>query len=151
MATLNPLEAEEQRALVSCSELRPWGPFFFHLPNERAVKIEAYKLKRQGVKRGLPDNWLIKARYNEEFNVTRCGLVMELKRRLAVPSEVSLDQWMWLGLCAQAGFLSVVCCGAEQGIQALDEYWRTGAPPQEYKVHPQYEGVWIPSGWKVKK
>ena len=150
-----PLEHEEQAAVVKCAALRPWGEYFFHVPNEREQKTEAIKMQRQGVKRGLPDLWLIYTNGMWAFS----GLVIELKRRNASPSSVKPDQWAWLQRLGKQRFASVVCKGAEEAIQCLDAYYVAAKAnisvdrvlasylPANYHAHPEWSGVWVPKEW----
>ena len=48
------VEGAEQVALVNCSNMRQWGTYFFHVPNERVNKLEAIRGKFQGVCAGVP-------------------------------------------------------------------------------------------------
>ena len=159
-----PLESEEQIALVKCSALREWGAYFFHIPNERWDKMEAIRGKQQGVKRGIPDNWLIMPRLNlteEPAHLDNAGVfvgaIMELKRRNAPPSSVKPEQWDWLTHLADCGFMVFVCRGAEEGIRAFDAYWKGGYQAyQNLGMHITRRygtiegGLAIPSEWKVE-
>ena len=57
-------ETQEQISLIKWSQqpsVRQQYPelkFLFHVPNERADKVEAANLKRMGVKPGIPDMML---------------------------------------------------------------------------------------------
>ena len=153
-----PLESEEQIALVKCSALREWGAYFFHIPNERWDKMEAIRGKQQGVKRGIPDNWLMFPR--PRLNLTEhtgmfAGAIMELKRRNATPSSVKREQWKWLTHLADCGFMVFVCRGAEEGIRAFDTYWHGGYEVyQDLGMHITRKngtmggGLVIPNEWK---
>ena len=68
-------ERMEQEALVQWVELQPWSDYFAHWPNERQNRTEAWSLARQGVRKGMPDNWLFLPRRGHP------GAVSELKRR----------------------------------------------------------------------
>ena len=143
-----PLEAEEQVALVNCANMRQWGTYFFHVPNERVDKLEAIRGKQQGVRAGVPDNWLILRR--EFWDTKYSGLVIELKRRDATKSALKLEQEDWLGKVAGQGFLSFVCCGAEEAIKVLDAYWMHRLETVLNVTHATSQDrpyVWVPKEW----
>lgn len=143
-----PLEAEEQVALVNCSNMRQWGTYFFHVPNERVNKLEAIRGKQQGVRAGVPDNWLILRR--EYADTKYSGLVIELKRRNATKSALKLEQQIWLAKVGGQGFLSMVCAGAEQAILALDAYWMHRLETVlgvSHVLDPAFKHMWVPKEW----
>ena len=113
-----PTEAEEQRALWQWVQLQPWAALWFHLPNERQQKREAWALAKQGVRSGLPDNWLIMRSPCGKH----CGAVSELKRRNAPPSAVSTAQREWLYYLERAGFLVGVHRGWEEARDFFQAY-----------------------------
>lgn len=77
-------------------------------------KATAARLKRTGVKAGVPDMFLPVARngYN--------GLFIELKRRKG--GRVSPEQKAWLKALNEQGYRAVVCKGADEAIDELKGY-----------------------------
>ena len=80
MATMT--EQQEQITLIkwtqqpSVRQLYPELKFLFHVPNERADKIQTATLKKMGVKPGVPD--LILPLPSGNYH----GLFIEMKKRL---------------------------------------------------------------------
>ena len=86
----------------------------FHIPNGGyRNEIEAANLKRQGVKRGVPDLFLPVAR--KGFH----GLFIELKTK---NGKVSEWQKQWLADRTEQGYQAVVCYGADEARKALEGY-----------------------------
>ena len=111
-------EVEEQIALFQwvaatetrCSELR----LLFHVPNERkCTPAQGAKLKRMGVKSGVPDLCLPVARKGYH------GLWIELKSQ---KGRVSDRQKEWIESLKQEGYLATVCYGAREAIEVLGKY-----------------------------
>lgn len=111
-------EAREQSALIEWTgymlgrlpELR----LLFHVPNGGyRNEIEAAHLKRQGVKRGVPDLCLPVARKGYH------GLFIEMKTR---NGRVSEWQEQWLKDLNAQGYLAAVCRGADEARKLLEEY-----------------------------
>ena len=87
---------------------------WFHVPNggHRNV-IVGKKLKAQGVKRGVPDNFIIRPTKEAP------GVVVELKRIRG--GVVSDDQKKWLGTLSDFGWICRVCCGSNEAIRFVRE------------------------------
>lgn len=114
-----PKEAEEQEALFQWAAYQlgtmPELEIMHHIPNGGSRnKIEAARLKAQGVKSGVPDISLPVAR--KGFH----GLYIELKRQKG--GVVSESQSKWLGALMEQGYMVAVCYGAEQAIKVIKEY-----------------------------
>lgn len=87
----------------------------FHIPNGgKRGKREAEKLKRMGVKPGVPDLCLPVARGG--FH----GLYVEMKRLEG--GRVSTEQKAWLAALHEAGHCVALCEGHEQAIAVLRDY-----------------------------
>lgn len=117
---LNPTEAQEQEWLfqwaTAMSVVRwPELKLMFHVPNGGSRnRIEAARLKAQGVKPGVPDIFLPVARKG------RHGLFIELKRK--VGGQVSPEQNKMLGELNRQGFMAVVCKGWNAAADAIEDY-----------------------------
>lgn len=114
-----PKEGEEQEALFQWAAYQlgtmPELELMHHIPNGGSRnKIEAARLKAQGVKSGVPDIFLPVAR--KGFH----GLYIELKRKKS--GVVSESQSKWLGALMEQGYMTAVCYGAEQAINVIKEY-----------------------------
>ena len=113
-----PSEEQEQEAVFEWVVLMrnqyPELDLLYHCPNgaDRHPAVAA-KLKRQGVKAGVPDLFLPVARGG--FH----GLYIELKRRKG--GRVSEEQASWLKALEGQMYRAVVCHGAEE---ACDEIYR---------------------------
>jgi len=89
----------------------------FHIPNGGSRhKVEARKLKEQGVKAGVPDVCLPVARGGYH------GLYVELKRIKG--GKVSSDQQDWIKALAAEGYMAVVCRGWNEAAEAILKYLR---------------------------
>lgn len=117
---LNPTEAQEQEWLFQWAQamkvLRwPELELMFHVPNGGSRnRIEAARLKAQGVKPGVPDIFLPVARKG------RHGLFIELKRK--VGGQVSPEQNKMLGELNRQGFMAVVCKGWNAAADVIEDY-----------------------------
>lgn len=112
-----PTEREEQEALATwldASALR-----WCHVPNERASRAEAGKLKRQGVKAGVPDV-LVFSRVPGRPEVR--GVAIELKRRRG--GTVRETQREWIEGLRQSGWVAEVCRGSGDAIALLRRLFR---------------------------
>jgi hypothetical protein len=111
-------EDAHQIALMSWMQLalkmRPQLAMAFHVPNGGSRnKIEAAKLKRMGVKRGVPDVVLMVARGG--FH----GMCIELK---SLTGRTSPEQKDWIERLTAEGYLALVCKGWIQAKSALENY-----------------------------
>lgn len=92
----------------------PMLEYIFHVPNERKCSIQqGARLKKAGVKRGVPDICLPYP--NKGFN----GLWIEMK---AVDGRVSDQQKAYIKFLNDVGYMAVVCYGSEDAIRTIKEY-----------------------------
>ena len=114
-----PLEDAEQRIIFQWAAMetaaRPELGLLYAIPNggKRAIKT-AVALKKQGVKRGVPDMCLPVARNGYH------GLYIELKRQKG--GTVSETQKSWITALTEQGYKAVVCRGADEAIGTIKEY-----------------------------
>ena len=92
-----PLEESEQAVLALWLDSRRYGDeplLWFHCANEgkRSPRYGA-KLKRIGLKRGVPDNWILDPPPNRPGAI---GCVFELKRSGREYRKPSTEQQRWL-------------------------------------------------------
>lgn len=83
----------------------------FHVPNGGSRNLnEARNLKRQGVKKGVPDIFvdIPRGKYH--------GLRIELKRTEKSKSKISEEQKQVLELYTKMGYYACVCYGSEEAI-----------------------------------
>lgn len=114
-----PPESTEQtwlfRWAYMMSNSHPDLKLMYHVPNGGSRnKIEAAKLKAQGVKSGVPDICLPvpKNGYN--------GLYIELKRRKG--GTVSKEQREWIVALNKQGYLAEVCKGFDEAVEVIERY-----------------------------
>ncbi len=105
-------EADEQAAVVE------WCGYncipCFHIPNGGARDARTgYQLKRQGVKRGVPDLCIPVPVGGYH------GLWVEMKTK---NGRTTPEQDGWLGLLNHNGYLAIVCHGAGEAINSIDDY-----------------------------
>lgn len=114
-----PYEAQEQSTLFQWARLMegryPELALMFAIPNGGSRhKLEAVNLKRQGVKKGVPDIFLPAVRGNWH------GLFIELKRRKG--GVVSVEQKAWGKDLAREGYVVATCPGADAAINIIQGY-----------------------------
>lgn len=111
-------EASEQITLIQWCDINrckyPELGLIFHIPNGgKRNKLEAIKLKKEGVKAGVPDLFLPVARrgYN--------GLFIELKYGR---NKATAKQREWIIALNKQGYHAVVCNGFEEAKTIIEEY-----------------------------
>lgn len=105
-------EYEEQVAVIEYCELL--GIPVYHIPNEGKRSVYyAQKLKRSGLRAGVPDLCIPVARGG--FH----GLYIEMK---AKGGKVTPKQREWIGLLRAQGMAVYVCYGAENARRLVDAY-----------------------------
>ena len=114
-----PTEEQEQAAIFEWAELmKPQLPelaLLFHVPNGGLrSKPEAVRMKKTGVKPGVPDLCLPVPRGESH------GLFIELKRRHG--GKVSPDQKAWIEALTDQGYYAEVCRGAEEACDLIIAY-----------------------------
>lgn len=120
MTLLAPSEHDEQSALISWADwqcqrkYRELSTHLFAVPNGARTSMSvAKRLKREGMRSGVPDLFLAVARGGYH------GLFLEMKSRKGV---VSKEQKTWIGRLAAAGYFVVVCRGFEEARAQLIKY-----------------------------
>lgn len=117
-----PNEYEEQVKLAEYLDMK--GYCWCHVPNGgNRNPITGAKLKRQGVKPGVPDvlifDSLVKRFYNGAYRAK--GVAIELKKTNGVPSDVRNSQQNWLDDLEERCWLTKVAFGADDAIDFLEE------------------------------
>jgi hypothetical protein len=89
-----PAPSEDVEQCLCAQYLDARGLLWFHVPNggQRNPAV-GKKLKAHGVKRGVPDIWIVDPPPGK-FGLV--GAVIELKRADGVPSDVTPEQREWL-------------------------------------------------------
>lgn len=111
-------EDEEQQKVIQWAELMsnayPDLQMLYHVPNGGSRnRAEAGKLKRMGVRAGVPDLVLPVPRNGY------AGLYIELKVGENRPSK---NQKNWLEKLALHGYKALVCYGGNEAIAILEQY-----------------------------
>lgn len=99
----------------------------------RRNKMEAARLKKQGVRAGYPD---IIVDSPSPFYV---GLRIELKRPIVTGEAkpvVSPEQKNWLTRLQRAGYVCCVCYGVDQAIAATQAYMAGSPVPHQWEQKP---------------
>ena len=114
-----PSEHDEQSALIDWTILMqakwPELKLFFHIPNEgKRSPAAALRLLSEGMKRGVPDNFLPVPRGGYH------GLWIELKR--TKNSSTTKEQKQWVEDLNAQGYMAVVCKGWEAASKVIEEY-----------------------------
>ena len=115
-------EGYEQAALFEWAEYQAAVmqelQLLYHIPNGGLrSKSEAARMKRQGVKAGVPDLLLPVARGGWH------GLYIEMK---AEGGRASTEQKKWIAALQEQGYRAEICVGWEAAAKLLTEYLRTG-------------------------
>ena len=114
-----PLEEIEQEHVFLWASMEerayPELAMLYAIPNggKRAIKT-AVALKKQGVKRGVPEMCLPVARGGYH------GLYVELKRQKG--GTVSDEQREWIAALNTQGYKAIICHGAEEAIEQIRGY-----------------------------
>lgn len=110
-----PKEEKEQEDLARFLDFKFPGEWF-HVPNEGKKAIGYHmKMKLQGLKSGVPDNFIMRP-------VRGCpGVVIELKR--VKGGNVSPEQKTWLETLKSFGWITRVSKGADDAIRFVMEVY----------------------------
>lgn len=121
---LKVTEAQHQAAVIAWANhqlnLKKWPELalLFHIPNGGSRnRLEAYHLKQQGVKPGVPDLCLPVPRG------CYCCLWIEMK---SGKGRLSQEQKRWINAFNENGHFAKVCYGAEDAIETLKWYLNLG-------------------------
>lgn len=111
-------EDEEQQKVIQWAQLMcnayPDLRLLYHVPNGGSRnKAEAAKLKRMGVRAGVPDLVLPAPRGGY------AGLYIEMKVGSNRPSRTQKE---WMEMLAARGYKTLVCYGGNEAIDALEKY-----------------------------
>lgn len=114
-----PSESEEQQALFKWADALcfryPELSLLHHIPNEgKRSKSTGVKMKREGMKSGIPDIHLPVA--SGEYH----SLYIELKRRKG--STITQSQSTWIQLLGKYGNAAYICYGWEEAAKVIEEY-----------------------------
>jgi hypothetical protein len=110
--------SEEQEQILTVVYLEKLGHPVFAIPNggRRGGTIEGYRLKRGGVRSGVPDLCIPIARKGYH------GLYLELKK--TINSKLSDNQIYWLDLLTKQGYLALEAKGFDQAKIIIDDYFK---------------------------
>jgi hypothetical protein len=113
-----PTEYEEQVKLAEYLDMK--GYLWCHVPNggNRNPRT-GQKLKKQGVKPGVPDV-LIFDDPTSEYTMNFSGIAIELKRSNGKPSDVRDTQKEWLEALEWRNWQTKVAFGADDAIEFLE-------------------------------
>ena len=114
-----PSEESEQIILFQWADVKaaryPVLKLLHAIPNGGFRILQtAVKLKRQGVKKGVPDICLPVAAHGYH------GLYIELKRR--VGGRLSVEQKSWLNALNAQGYKAEVCKGFDEAANIIKDY-----------------------------
>ena len=109
-----PTEYEEQIKLAEYLDMKNY--LWCHVPNGgNRNAITGAKLKRQGVKPGVPDVLIFDV---PQYNWN--GIAIELKRSNGRPSDVRETQKEWLGELESRDWQTKIAFGADEAIDFLE-------------------------------
>lgn len=108
----NPTEYQEQVKLAEYLDMK--GYVWCHVPNGgNRNAVTGAKLKRQGVKPGVPDVLIF-----DSPDINHRGIAIELKRKKG--GRVRETQLEWLKDLSDRGWISKVTYGADEAIEFLE-------------------------------
>lgn len=115
-------ETLEQQALIEWTEYNkckyPGIDLLFAIPNGGSRhKLEAYKLKKEGVKSGVPDLFLPVAK--GEYN----GLFIEMKYG---KNKLSEKQAQMINKLTNNNYKVIVCYSSTEAITEISSYYKLG-------------------------
>lgn len=114
------VEGEEQSVVIQEFRLRHpiKGQLLIHIPNggSRKNAFEGYRLKRQGVRKGVSDLLLPVARGGY------FGLWIEYKAEPPNDAAVTDSQKEWLDLMEKEGYRAEICLGIDTALEVLEAY-----------------------------
>lgn len=119
MNKYTPKEAEEQTLFFQWAEMmkyqHPELAFMYHIPNGGSRnKLEAINLKKQGVKKGVPDVFLPLPLHGKH------GLYIEMKRQKG--SRVSNEQRDFINYLKRVNYEVCVCKGFQEAVDVTNDY-----------------------------
>jgi len=117
MATLlsKKVPTEDSEQIKVCVALDKLGLLYYAVPNGgRRGYFEACKLKRTGVKAGVPDICIAEPRS------PYYGLYLELKR--VKGGVVSPEQKNWIEQLRARGYRAEICRGADEAMAVIKDY-----------------------------
>ena len=117
-ANMKRSEETEQMALIDWCNINtckyPELELIYHVPNGgKRSKTEAVRLKRAGVKKGVPDLCLPVPRRKYH------GLYIEMKYG---NGRTSKEQKDWIKKLNEQGYYAVVCNGFEEAREVIEKY-----------------------------
>ena len=116
-AKTDTTEFDEQCKLAEYLDLK--GYCWCHVPNGgNRSAVTGARMKKQGTKRGVPDNFIFDG--PEEYK----GIVIELKR--VKGGRLTPEQKCWLKELKERGWLTKVSHGADEAIDWLEEIFEGG-------------------------
>lgn len=141
LAKISLSEEQEQEVVFSYIEWlslkHPAMALSYHVPNganygpnPRLRIIQATKMRRMGLKRGVPDIVIPYPRGPYH------GLYIELKRSKHPAPVTDEQKWYAEGL-AGVGYRVALCIGADEAIKTIAEYVDLGGFNAKPKVHPR--------------
>lgn len=126
----NSKEHEEQVALFEWAELAsnqyPELQLMFAIPNgafygrdKRSAFAQHNWLKKEGMKKGVPDIFLPVVKIDEDEEIIYIGLFIEMKVGKNKPSE---EQEWWIKNLQKMGYSVAICYSANEAIDVVRDY-----------------------------
>lgn len=116
-------ESSEQIAVIDWCRINecmhPELELIHHIPNGgKRNKSEAIRLKREGVKAGVPDLFLPVPQIIDG-EVWYHGLYIEMKFGV---NKTTVNQRYWIKRLEEQGYHCAVCNGADEAVKVIKEY-----------------------------
>ena len=122
---------EDNLQMASAQYFDYLGILWCHVANERkATKKQGVRLKKKGVKPGVPDCFVFEPRGPYK------GLVIELKIK---PNKLTAHQKKWLSDLQNRGWAGSVAYSFDQVKTIIDNYLKL--PPADYVICPVCQEV----------
>ena len=128
MATSRPSEHSEQVIVVR--KLKSAKIPFCAVPNGgRRHRIDAIKLRAEGLRRGVPDLLIFSPPPSCPDKV---GTALEMKRTGATEESLSRFQKKWIAILEECGWLVLIGFGARDALSKLQEAGYSVRPPKKF-------------------
>lgn len=114
-------ERAEAQALIALIAHKWWAPALHHSPNEELHPIARQLAAAAGTRPGFPD-YILPIKSGKYV-----GLAIELKATRPHKRQATPKQQAWLDHFTLNGWLAKVCHGADDALEALNDYIALGA------------------------
>lgn len=113
---------EDSLTIAVANYLRLQYPdvLFTHIANERKTSvIHGAKLKRMGVRAGMPDIMIFRSKWEQKYHILYLGLAIELKIGKNKPTDLQAET---IGKLEKENWEVAVCYSFDEAKKIIDNY-----------------------------